>query len=887
MNTGADCGKERRKLKGTVEEKTLLALHVLVVLLVVWFHDWLPEPKGVDAPLNEFSAGRSIQHLSNIVGTGVRTVGSKANDIAVPQYLLRELRKISRDAATELELDIEIQWPSGGFTTPFLGNFVNTYSKVTNIIARLRPKGSYNETHPSLLVSAHYDSALGTVGASDDCVNIATMIELVRLLAANKSPQEGVKLFSETHNRNNAIIFNFNGAEETNWQAAHGFITQHRWAKDIKAMINLEASGTGGREIVIQNGPANAWISREYAKAVPYPHIHGVAQMIFQSGVLPAQTDFQTYRDNHPVLDQLPGMDLAVIAGGYVYHTPQDDFNHIDPRHVQRLGENVFSMIPAFVNSPYLANPGDMKYEADTTFDVFGLFIVSYSSFTGNVLNILITVAATYSLYVTDGSDAMIYFKQLTLPAVGLGIAGPVCVGVVLTLLGANMTWYSNSWIAHVIFPLPAIGSLCGVYINYARIHHMKVSDVGLKHRIVSGASVLFIILLLPMALLRHTLCSFMMFLWLIPVIVRGLCITALRVPERFFTAPVYILLSMPALVVWWHVYLTVLGFFLPLTGRIGNQVPPNVIVGLLSGILVSFLGLIPMCEAIVWSARTLRFITRISAGLMMFTLGCSMMWLPVYTTERPKRLFMQHVHRFWHDASGAQIKEDSALWINPMDYAGLNSLVSAWPTLKNAKPMPCNPENNNDLLYCDKPWYFPVQEMLSGGVWLPIDPPQVDKIKLDVKRTETDLSTRLSVKATGPAQMTLVIGQREGNPKVLGWSFADKVLSPRKDCKCHWVFHAQGVPNSVLSESDYNSYPLIDDGRTGLRYNYEPFPDPFTWEFYIDIPKGSPPGSLNIAIYGHYLDKSLSGELSKGRLSLPTWVSDLAWSSTWSAHKI
>lgn len=68
-----------------------------------------------------------------------------------------------------------------------------------------------------------------------------------------------------------AVVFNFNGAEETNWQAAHGFITQHEWRKTLRALVNLEGAGAGGRELVIQTGPRNAWIAQLYAEYAPYP----------------------------------------------------------------------------------------------------------------------------------------------------------------------------------------------------------------------------------------------------------------------------------------------------------------------------------------------------------------------------------------------------------------------------------------------------------------------------------------------------------------------------------------------------------------------------------------------------------------------------------------
>lgn len=65
-------------------------------------------------------------------------------------------------------------------------------------------------------------TASNILGASDDAGSCVVMLEILRVLS------------QQTEVNKHSIIFLFNGAEETSLQASHGFITQHRWAQDIR-----------------------------------------------------------------------------------------------------------------------------------------------------------------------------------------------------------------------------------------------------------------------------------------------------------------------------------------------------------------------------------------------------------------------------------------------------------------------------------------------------------------------------------------------------------------------------------------------------------------------------------------------------------------------------
>ncbi|KAG8080918.1 hypothetical protein GUJ93_ZPchr0007g5060 [Zizania palustris] len=422
-------------------------------------------PLGPDAPPAEFSEGRVLQHLRRLtVDIPGRQEGNPGLEAAA-QYIKGQLDGLAARAGPEYRIEVEETLVSGSFSMIFLRHRVTlTYRNHKNIVMRISSNVSEDEDL-SFMVNGHFDSPLGSPGAADCGSCVASMLELSRLIIdSGWVPSQ-------------PVIFLFNGAEELFLLGSHGFITTHKWNSTIGAFINIEASGSGGADLVCQSGPGS-WPSRIYAQTAKYPMANSVAQDMF--GIIPGDTDYRIFAED---ITNIPGLDIIFVLGGYFYHTSYDTVENLFPGSIQARGENLFNLVKAFTNSSMLLKWNKQSSEAARAkvddlraifFDYLTWFMVFYSrdfSLVLHSLPVAIFVLAplflkfpnitlkSWSLTVVDLVRGMLLHTF----GVILAIFIPAVAAAVRLLFTKNaMNWFAHPYLAFFMF-VPT--SLAGLFI--------------------------------------------------------------------------------------------------------------------------------------------------------------------------------------------------------------------------------------------------------------------------------------------------------------------------------------------------------------------------------------------------------------------------------------
>lgn len=315
------------------------AFAVLVILAAIFFLSFEglrpPAPRPASLPAAEFSAARAREILNRLVGDGVpHPAGSPQNDV-VRGRVLDEFSNAGYLPTVQTGFACDEQGDCG---------------TVQNVLARL--EGS--EPGPAVLLAAHYDSVPAGPGAFDDGAGAATVLEIARNFKSLSQPLH-------------SIIFLIDDGEEAGLLGARVFVNQHPWAKEVRAVVNVDSRGTSGPSLMFETGDANQWAVRLFAQHAAHPVTSSVFYTAYKQ--IPNDTDFTVFK-----AAGYQGLNFANIRDVVHYHTPRDNFANADPATLQHHGDNALASLQAFANSD-ISNPP--KTEA-VYFDLLGTWTVHW-----------------------------------------------------------------------------------------------------------------------------------------------------------------------------------------------------------------------------------------------------------------------------------------------------------------------------------------------------------------------------------------------------------------------------------------------------------------------------------------------------------------------------
>ena len=289
---------------------SLLALGLLLAV-VVWRYA-PPPPRGEGAAATEFSAARAHAMLARLLGAGApHPTGSTAN-AAVRGRLLGELRRLGLEPVVDARLACR-----GG-----------RCATVHNVMARI---GGEDPRLPAVLLASHYDSVAAGPGASDDMTGVAASLEVARAVLAGPRPRRGLLLLVDD-------------GEEQALLGAQAFVDhalgRHPMAREVGAVVNLEARGTTGASLLFELSRGNARLVAAAAGSLRRPATSSIFYAIYQR--LPNDTDLTVFKEAG-----LPGVNFAFVGSPLRYHTPRDDLRHADRGTLQHHGDNALALVRA------------------------------------------------------------------------------------------------------------------------------------------------------------------------------------------------------------------------------------------------------------------------------------------------------------------------------------------------------------------------------------------------------------------------------------------------------------------------------------------------------------------------------------------------------------
>ncbi|KAG6651302.1 hypothetical protein I3843_06G095700 [Carya illinoinensis] len=854
--------------------KFLISLAVMYGLMAMLAYSVLHmkfiRPLGIQAPLDRFSEARALEHVrilsKEIDGRQEGRPGLRE----AARYIKGQLERTKERAGSHSRVDVEESIVNGSFKMIFLGHSITmAYRNHTNIVMRISSTDS-KDTDPSLLLNGHFDSPVGSPGAGDCGSCVASMLEVARLTVDSGwvPPRP--------------IIFLFNGAEELFMLGSHGFMKTHKWHDTVGAFINVEASGTGGLDLVCQSGPGS-WPSQVYAQSAVYPMGHSAAQDVFP--VIPGDTDYRIFSQD---FGNIPGLDIIFLLGGYFYHTSYDTMERLLPGSIQARGENLFSLMKAFTNSSKLRNPHDRELlvatdadEQSVFFDYLTWFMIFYSRRVAVVLHsipiaiflivpfiwcLLYSGLHSWFAVICDFTRGMLFhFAGLI-----LAIIVPILFSILRLLFSSQpMSWFAHPYLAFMMFvPCSLAGLLIPRFVwsnvpLFQGISLLKTSREVLSDEARFWGAFGFYAILTSAYLLAGLCGGFLPFFVSASMLAAwaSFCLSKSYSRQPFRSTVFYMIPLIPFLT--YSVYFAgfLAQFLIERMGMMGAVPPPfgyflpDIIVAALIGVATGFcMGpLIPICGH--WLARSSIF--QFLLHLSVLALAVSSQFFP-YSKDAPKRVIFQHT---FLTADGNQVL-DCTYDFSVLDSNSLAFVFNNAPEVANELHIGSEFSFETATLPHRETWMalFPLSFLFSRSLKLPTKSDDVLKQYSYFPHLSIHKPHTISSEGSRRVYLKLSLGSLEEvwvavlniTGPLSSWSFADNILPAPET--------VDGGPPSYICRLSGASHE--------------------NWTFWLEASS-----SEDLRVEVAVLDQKLVDAAKKLKSLFPDWVDVTAYSSFMSSY--
>ncbi|KAH8290309.1 hypothetical protein KR054_001805, partial [Drosophila jambulina] len=808
------------------------ALLFLAVVKPLFYR--LPQPLSVEDATAKgvFIAERAQANLYDFEAIGTKVVGSEGNEIKTVQFLLKELNLIKENMQEDLfDMEIDLQHAYGAYVK---WNLVNMYQGIQNVVVKLTPKGSTSENY--ILVNSHFDSQPTSPSTGDDGHMVVSILEVLRVLSSTRQTFE------------HTIIFLINGSEENSLQASHGFIAHHKWAKNCKVVINLDAAGSGGRELMFQTGPNNPWLVNIYKKGAKHYFSTTMAEEIFQTGLVPSYTDFNIFVE----YGKLIGLDIGQCINGFVYHTKYDRIDVIPRAALQNTGDNLLGLVRTLSNATELRDPSAYAGGNTVYFDVLGLYFISYSAEIGVKLNYAVAGLTLILVYVSllriaaksnvSSGQVLGWFilvLVLQLVAFVLGLALPVAVAFGMDNYGLSLSYYATPSLMVGLFVCPSLlGLILPSYIYLKLQDNEKVPFAQQVQLAFHGHAV--VLAILGIGLTAYGLRTTYLITWTLVFYVIPLALNLLTtLHDRGFswTGILKIIQVAPFLYNSYLIYCFIV-ILTPMMGRFGLGTNPDLIIAFLCalGTILSMGFLILLVNTSRKSGFVLLCLLAVTAATVYVASSTNIgfPYRPKTNVQRVPYLAspisqfklvsflifgkLQQVRRVFYEYDGTVSKDESGYLFNFQDRRGYAPLVKAGVNLTGLRNMTSDCSN---YMMCGMPLYdHRWVEAMEETMWLPrktpVWTPAEPILELLGKNLLDDGKTmRFEFNLTCTDHTSIFIQPNE-DVKISNWSFIKNYTTTYKPP--YHIYFSFGIDNSPLifnldiqkSDRDY-AVPLFE----------------------------------------------------------------------------